>query len=486
MYVFPHISSCGWAGLGYVGAGGSWINQALSTYVAGHELGHNYGVLHSHSYDCGASAYSASCSRSEYGDPFDIMGGNTRHFNAYSKSDFTWLPPASVGLISSGAADFDISPIESSSGLRAVQVQTTAGRTYWLEERNSTGFDAGLSAAATNGAQIRIAPSSAGGTDLLDATPDGSFSASFGDATIPVGQSFIDPAAGVTITPTAKVGTVLTVHVAFGTFPGPSLSQVTPPAGTSAGGSSTTLMGAGFLPGATVMIGGVAATPTAIAPASVTVKAGAHAIGDVDVVVTNADGQASTLAGAFFYDFADVTGSNPFRPFVVTLFRDAITGGCGGLNYCPGSSITRGQMAVFLLRSEHGSAYTPPAATGTVFADVPASNGFAAWIERLYAEGVTGGCAGSPLRYCPSLAVNRGQMAVLLLRAKDGASYSPPPATGVFSDVPASSSFAPWVEELYLRGITTGCGSAPLRYCPASAATRGQMAVFLVTTFALH
>jgi hypothetical protein len=52
-----------------------------------------------------------------------------------------------------------------------------------------------------------------------------------------------------------------------------------------------------------------------------------------------------------------------------------------------------------------------------------------------------------------------------------------------FSDVPCSSGFARWIEELVLRGITVGCGGG--NYCPASPVTRGQMAVFLVATFSL-
>jgi hypothetical protein len=55
--------------------------------------------------------------------------------------------------------------------------------------------------------------------------------------------------------------------------------------------------------------------------------------------------------------------------------------------------------------------------------------------------------------------------------------------TPTFTDVPCSSGFARWVDELALRGITAGCGGG--KYCPATAVTRGQMAVFLTTTFAL-
>jgi hypothetical protein len=139
-------------------------------------------------------------------------------------------------------------------------------------------------------------------------------------------------------------------------------------------------------------------------------------------------------------------------------------------------------MAVFLLTSLNGVCYLPPPATGAVFADVP-SGGFAtSWIEALAALQVTGGCGGG--NFCPSTAVTRAQMAVFLLRTEGGPAYVPPACvTPTFSDVPCSSGFAPWIDELAQRGITAGCGGG--NYCPNSAVTRGQMAVFLTTTFAL-
>jgi len=74
-------------------------------------------------------------------------------------------------------------------------------------------------------------------------------------------------------------------------------------------------------------------------------------------------------------------------------------------------------MAVFLLRAKHGAGYTPPAPVVQMFADVPLSHPFAAWIYRLAAENITGGCATNPSRYCPDNAVTRAEMAVLLVRA---------------------------------------------------------------------
>lgn len=87
--------------------------------------------------------------------------------------------------------------------------------------------------------------------------------------------------------------------------------------------------------------------------------------------------------------------------------------------------------------------------------------------------------------YCPTDPVKRQQMAVLLLKTIEGTGYTPPPCvTASFGDVPCSSPFAPWIYELVARQVTGGCGSG--NYCPTDPATRGQMAVFVVKTFSLQ
>ncbi len=180
--------------------------------------------------------------------------------------------------------------------------------------------------------------------------------------------------------------------------------------------------------------------------------------------------------------FTDVPVGTGFYKFVETIFHKGITAGCGGANYCPGTSVTRAQMSVFLLVAEHGAGFTPAPAVG-IFSDVPASDPFAKWIERLYAEGITGGCATTPLQYCPGSPVTRAQMAVFLIIAEHGSGYVPPSPTGIFLDMPVSSPFAKYVEQLFAEGVTAGCGGG--NYCPSSPSTRGQMAVFLTTTFGL-
>lgn len=81
--------------------------------------------------------------------------------------------------------------------------------------------------------------------------------------------------------------------------------------------------------------------------------------------------------------------------------------------------------------------------------------------------------------------MTRAQMAVFLLRAEHGPGYQPPPATGVFADVPSTHPFAGFIEQLSGEAITAGCGTSPARYCPDRVVTRGEMAVFLVRAFDL-
>jgi hypothetical protein len=197
---------------------------------------------------------------------------------------------------------------------------------------------------------------------------------------------------------------------------------------------------------------------------------------------------SSTHCDIGSFEKAQVFADVPFDGFawaqIESIYTAGITGGCSTnpLNYCPNNSVTRAQMAVFLLRGIHGSAYSPPAATGTVFTDVPSDAFAAAWIEQMVAEGITSGCGNG--NYCPNSTVTRAQMAVFLLRAKYGSAYSPPVATGtVFTDVPSNGFAAAFIEQLVSEGITSGCGGG--NYCPNSSVTRAQMAVFLQRTFNL-
>ena len=119
--------------------------------------------------------------------------------------------------------------------------------------------------------------------------------------------------------------------------------------------------------------------------------------------------------GTVFTDVPCTGGA--FDPWIEELAGLAITGGCGGSNYCPNNTVTRQQMAVFLLKALEGSAYDPPDCAG-LFDDVPCTpgTGFSDWIEELADRGITGGCSVAPPLYCPTNPNNRGQMAVFLVK----------------------------------------------------------------------
>ncbi len=156
--------------------------------------------------------------------------------------------------------------------------------------------------------------------------------------------------------------------------------------------------------------GGCSASPLMYCPES-TVTRAQMAI----FILRGIHGSAYTPPAATGSVFTDVPLGSFAADWIEQLALEGVTAGCGGGNYCPEATITRAQMAIFLLRGEHGNAYTPPAATGTVFGDIPLGSFADAWIEQLAAEGITSGCGGG--NYCPDANVTRAEMAVFLVRA---------------------------------------------------------------------
>ena len=187
--------------------------------------------------------------------------------------------------------------------------------------------------------------------------------------------------------------------------------------------------------------------------------------------------------------FFDVPAGYGARLEIEAIYKAAITDGCltNPLRYCPEAQLLRSQMAKFLVKAAAGPSYIPPACTG-IFADVPCpspSGNWADWIEDLYHRGITAGCGVSPLRYCPDSNVSNTQMAIFLLRSKEGAGYQPPPCSAPpFLDVScATTGSAAWIVEAGRRQIAVSC--TPGFFCPDTPLTRAQMAVMLTRGFDL-
>ncbi|MCU0291422.1 MAG: S-layer homology domain-containing protein [Thermoanaerobaculaceae bacterium] len=130
--------------------------------------------------------------------------------------------------------------------------------------------------------------------------------------------------------------------------------------------------------------------------------------------------------------FADVPVEHPMACWIEQFYAEGLTSGCaligGKRYYCPQEPMTRAQMAVFILGGKHAAGWTLPACNPSeprIFCDVPdCSHWAAAWIEQLWLEGITSGCAPAPNRqYCPENYASRWEVAVFL----DAAFIAPPP-----------------------------------------------------------
>ena len=200
-------------------------------------------------------------------------------------------------------------------------------------------------------------------------------------------------------------------------------------------------------------------------------------------ITPDAHGQATRRPIHIGQSFTDVPKTSAYYRFVETLLHRGVTAGCQATSYCPADVVTREQLAAFVLLARDGSEYRAPDCGATpVFGDVPVGSPSCRWVEELARRGVVSGCGGG--NFCPSGSVTREQMAVFVLRTLDGALV--PPACvqpTLFGDVPETSSFCPWVEELARRGVVSGCGGG--NFCPSGSVTREQMAVFLSGTFGL-
>jgi hypothetical protein len=112
---------------------------------------------------------------------------------------------------------------------------------------------------------------------------------------------------------------------------------------------------------------------------------------------------------------------------------------------------------------------------GAAFLDVGVGHPFYTEIGKLSSRGVTLGCGGG--NYCPDQAVTREQMAAFIIKGL-GVFNPPVPAQQRFLDVPETSPFYGFIEEMAIRQITLGCGGG--NYCPAEPVLREQMAAFII------
>jgi WD40 repeat protein len=180
--------------------------------------------------------------------------------------------------------------------------------------------------------------------------------------------------------------------------------------------------------------------------------------------------------------FSDIPLSYWAYDYIMAIYSAQITAGCTQEPpaYCPEASVTREQMAVFLIRALNQVPQDGYCGSTPPFADVAADRWSCKYIRRLVELGITSGI-GEGL-FGPEGVVTREQMAAFLTRALDEV-----PSDGYcgtvdpFTDVPYSGWSCKYVKKLVELGITVGIGEG--LYGPGNPVTRAQMAVFLSRAF---
>jgi glucose/arabinose dehydrogenase len=195
--------------------------------------------------------------------------------------------------------------------------------------------------------------------------------------------------------------------------------------------------------------------------------------------------------------FSDVPTSNTFYSYVQCLACRGIMGGYSDNTFRPNNNITRGQLSKIVANS---AGFNEPV-SGTMFEDVPTTNTFYEFVQRMATRGIIGGypCggAGEPCGegdkpyFRPNANATRGQISKIVSQARG---YTDPVSGQRFEDVPASNSFYLYIERLASRGIMGGypCGTIPSEPCGSqnrpyfrwgNNATRGQSSKIVANTF---
>jgi len=288
----------------------------------------------------------------------------------------TWLGTAPVTTDATGHAAIDVTlPVATEAGARLTATATDpSGNTSEFSQRIVFTMTSSVSGPASGGTGISLT-----GTDFADPTTmtigGVSVPVTFGDDhTLQATSPALNPGTVndlVVTTPDGTTGTLIKAWVAdFLDVPGSQQFYT----------FVTTLVSNGITAGVGQGLYGVD-QPTLRQQMAVFLMKARHGLCYVPPPCTT-------------QIFTDVPCASGFAPWINELVAEGITGGCGTGTYCPADPVKRQQMAVLLLKTFEGLGYTPPACVTATFGDVPCDSAFAPWIYELVARGITGGCGG--------------------------------------------------------------------------------------------
>lgn len=193
------------AGVATVGGSKMWIYNYDSTFVFTHEGGHNYGLLHAHSWNTTDGSVVGSGTTEDYGDIYDTMGANydsRSTFHPQARDKLGWLETSQwQSVTASGTYRIQRFDHTSASGNRALRISRggTSGH-YWVSNRQN--FDSNK--VMENGLYLQWQQHNTTDGWLLDTTPNSADGKN--DAAIVLGKTYSDAPANIHITPVNKGG----------------------------------------------------------------------------------------------------------------------------------------------------------------------------------------------------------------------------------------------------------------------------------------
>ncbi len=153
--------------------------------------------------------------------------------------------------------------------------------------------------------------------------------------------------------------------------------------------------------------------------------------------------------------------------------------GCNIDRLCPDQALKHWQLAVLLMRQLDSETPNDDSSDSDNVEETSNENNDEQWwmphVKRLNQIGVITGCDGASSDFCPDMQLTRAQAAYFIVAAFDLRESTP----YIFGDVPQDHVHAAAINTLLAAGITNGCASAPLRFCPDQPITLQQFASLL-------
>jgi hypothetical protein len=174
----------------------------------------------------------------------------------------------------------------------------------------------------------------------------------------------------------------------------------------------------------------------------------------------------------------DVPSTDPAYQAVCWVVQKGVMDAPGG-QFNPNGTFTRAVMAKHLVVLRHGTSFQ--LSSSGRFTDVPQSDPYYRFIQKLGEDKVTVGCSSDGGKFCPNEPATNAHGASLSVRMKYSTSPFSASQQPYYTDVPATHWGFKTIQRLHEDKAAVPCGAQT--YCPDSAITRGKWARVLHSYF---